>query len=117
VRDFKTLVDSTAAWPFTATRHRVPIGGNAIRGSIMLRIIISVMLIIILTIGAAFAQMPEPGVPGYSYSRTDVEKKSDIEIDHAYQSTVKRTSGAEKKKSDPWGDIRPAPPPAAKNKQ
>jgi hypothetical protein len=74
------------------------------------------MLIVILTIGAASAQMAEPGVSGYSYSRTDVEKKTDREIDHAYQSSVKRISGAEKKKSDPWGDIRRAPPAAAKNK-
>jgi len=28
-----------------------------------------------------------------------------------------RFRDAEKKKSDPWGDVRPAPPAAAKNKQ
>ena len=49
--------------------------------------------------------------------RTDLEKKNDREIDRAYQSTVKTLSDTEKKKSDPWGDVRPAPPAAAKNKQ
>jgi len=48
--------------------------------------------------------------------RTDLEKKNDREIDRAYRSTVKGTD-AEKKKSDPWADVRPAPPAAAKNKQ
>jgi len=49
--------------------------------------------------------------------RTDQEKKNDREIDRAYQSTVKTLSDTEKKKSDPWADVRPAPPAAAKNKQ
>ena len=85
----------------------------------MLRITIYTMLIVILTTGTAFAQTDKPmGLPGYSNAdRTDQEKKNDREIDRAYQSTVKGTSDAEKKKSDPWADIRPAPPAAAKNKQ
>jgi hypothetical protein len=49
--------------------------------------------------------------------RTDAEKKNDREIDRAYQSTIKTPPDTEKKKSDPWGDVRPAPPAAAKNKQ
>jgi hypothetical protein len=49
--------------------------------------------------------------------RTDLEKKNDREIDRAYQSTIKGRPDAEKKKSDPWADVRPAPPAAAKNKQ
>jgi hypothetical protein len=69
------------------------------------------MLIATLTIGAASAQTPQQGV-----LRTDLEKKNDREIDRAYRSTVKETD-AEKKKSDPWADVRPAPPAAAKNKQ
>ena len=82
----------------------------------MLRISIYATLIIILTIGAASAQTDKLGVPGYSL-RTDAEKKNDRETDRAYQSTIKGRPDAEKKNSDPWGDVRPAPPAAAKNKQ
>ena len=58
------------------------------------------------------------GLPGYSNAlRSDAEKKSDKDIDRAYQSTIKGRPDAEKK-SDPWADVRPAPPAAAaKNKQ
>ena len=85
----------------------------------MLRITIYATLIVILTVGAASAQTHQQGVPGYTDPlRTDLEKKNDREIDRAYQSTVKGASDAEKKKSYPWADVRPAPPPpAAKNKQ
>ena len=81
----------------------------------MLRIAIYTTLIAILVLGAASAQTDKPGVPGYSNAlRTDLEKKNDREIDRAYQSTVKGRPDAEK--SDPWADVRPAPPAAAKNK-
>jgi hypothetical protein len=85
----------------------------------MLRITIYTMLIVILTMGAASAQTNIEGSPGYTNSiRTDLEKKNDRDIDRAYQSTVKGRPDAEKKNSDPWADVRPAPPPpAAKNKQ
>jgi hypothetical protein len=84
----------------------------------MLRITIYATLIVILTMGAASAQTDKQGLPGYTNSvRTDQEKKNDREIDHAYQSTIKTLGDTEKKKSDPWGDVRPAPPAAAKNKQ
>ena len=84
----------------------------------MLRKAIHATPIVILMMGAAFAQTDKQGVPGYTDPlRTDLEKKNDREIDRAYQSTVKTLSDTEKKKSDPWGDVRPAPPAAAKNKQ
>ena len=88
----------------------------------MLRITIYATLIVILTIGAAlgaaFAQTHQQGLPGYTDPlRTDQEKKNDREIDRAYQSTIKALPDTEKKESDPWGDVRPAPPAAAKNKQ
>jgi len=76
-------------------------------------------LIVILMMGAAFAQQGTyiQGMPGYSSDRSDAEKKNDKDIDRAYQSTIKGRRDAEKK-SDPWADIRPAPPAAAaKNKQ
>jgi LAS superfamily LD-carboxypeptidase LdcB len=84
----------------------------------MLRITIYATLIVILTMGAASAQPNIQGLPGYTNSlRTDSEKKNDRETDRAYQSTVKGRPDAEKKNSDPWADVRPAPPAAAKNKQ
>jgi hypothetical protein len=83
----------------------------------MLRNTIHATLIVILMMGTASAQTDKQGLPGYTNSvRTDQEKKNDREIDRAYQSTIKGTD-AEKKKSDPWADVRPAPPAAAKNKQ
>jgi hypothetical protein len=83
----------------------------------MLRITIYATLIVILTMGAASAQTNKQGVPGYTDPlRTDLEKKNDRETDRAYQSTIKGRPDAEKK-SDPWADVRPAPPAAAKNKQ
>jgi hypothetical protein len=83
----------------------------------MLRKTIHATLIVILMIGTASAQTDKQGLPGYTNSlRTDLEKKNDREIDRAYQSTIKGRPDAEKKKSDPWGDVRPAPPAAAKNK-
>ena len=76
----------------------------------MLRITIYVTLIETLTICSASAQ--------YDPWRTEREKKNDRAVDRAYQSTMKRLPDAEKKKSDPWADVRPAPPAAAaKNKQ
>jgi hypothetical protein len=84
----------------------------------MLRIIIYATLIVILTMGAAATHENKQGLPGYTNSlRTDPEKKNDREIDRAYESTIKGRSDAEKKNSDPWADVRSAPPAAAKNKQ
>ena len=84
----------------------------------MLRITIYTTLIVILMVGAASAQTDKQGLPGYSNAaRTDSEKKNDRELDRAYESTIKGGSNAEKKNSDPWADVRPAPPAAAKNKQ
>lgn len=83
----------------------------------MLRIIIYATLIVILTMGAASAQENKQGLPGYTNSlRTDPEKKNDREIDRAYESTIKGRPDA-KKNTDPWADVRPNPPAAARNKQ
>ena len=76
----------------------------------MLRTAIYATLIVILTTAAVSAQTDKQGLPGYTNSvRTDLEKKNDREIDRAYQSTVKGRPDADKKKSDPWADVRPAP--------
>jgi hypothetical protein len=45
------------------------------------------------------------------------KRKTDRAIDRTYQSAIKRLPEAEKKKSDPWVDVRPAPPAATKYKQ
>jgi hypothetical protein len=76
-------------------------------------------LIVILTMGVAFAQNDLRDVQGGENSlRTEQEKKNDRDIDRAYQSAVGRLPDKEKKQSDPWGDVRPAPPTAAaKHKQ
>ena len=75
----------------------------------MLRTAIYATLIVILSTAAVSAQTDKQGLPGYTNSvRTDLEKKNDREIDRAYQSTVKGRPDADKKKSDPWADVRPA---------
>jgi hypothetical protein len=84
----------------------------------MLRITIYATLIVILTMGTAFAQNDLRDIrSGENSWRTEQEKKNDRAIDGAYQSTIKRLPDAEKKKIDPWADVRSAPPAAAKDKQ
>jgi hypothetical protein len=74
-------------------------------------------LVLILTMAAASAQTDKPGLPGYSNAaRTELEKKNDRELDRAYESTIKGRPNA-KQNSDPWADVRSAPPAVAKNKQ
>jgi hypothetical protein len=83
----------------------------------MLRITICATLMIILMMRAASAQNDLQDIQGGQNSwRTKQEKKNDRAIDRAYQSTIKKLPDAEKKKSDPWADVRP-PPPSAKNNQ
>jgi hypothetical protein len=85
----------------------------------MLRITIYSMLMVILTMGAAIAQNDLQDIRGGQNSvRTKEEKINDRDIDRAYKSTIKRTfPDAEQKKSDPWGNVRPPPASAAKQKQ
>ena len=86
----------------------------------MLRKTIYAMPIVILTTGAASAQMDaelQDIKGGQNSFRTELQKKNDRDVDRAYQSMMKRVPNAEKKKSDPWGDARSAPPAAGKNKQ
>jgi hypothetical protein len=84
----------------------------------MLRKIIQATLIVFLTTGTASAQMPTPGMhlKDDKPSRTKEQKEYDKALDRAYQSTIKKIPEAEKK-SDPWGNVRPTPSAAAKNKQ
>lgn len=85
----------------------------------MLRKAIYATPMVILTMGAAFAQTtpePTPKIPGYSSMRTEQERQSDRTIDRAYESTIKGRPNAVKN-PDPWGDVRATPPAGAKNKQ
>jgi hypothetical protein len=84
----------------------------------MLHKAIFALLIAILTMGAASAQQREDLEhirAGENSMRTEQEKNNDIATDRAYQSTLKRFPAPEKKKPDPWADVRPTPPAAAKN--
>jgi uncharacterized protein YecT (DUF1311 family) len=74
--------------------------------------------ILLLMTAAVFAQVPQPGVhlKDDKPSRTKEQKEYDKALDRAYQSAIKKIPEAEKK-SDPWGNIRPTPSAAAKNKQ
>jgi hypothetical protein len=82
----------------------------ALRCFNMLRITIYATLIVIVTIGTAFAQNDLRDIrAGENSWRTEQEKKNDRAIDRAYQSTMKRLSDHERRSSDPWGDLRPAP--------
>jgi hypothetical protein len=87
----------------------------------MLRKTTYAMPIVILTTGAASAQMDTLELQsikgGQNSSRTELEKKNDRDIDRAYQSMMKKVPNAEKKNPDPWADARSAPPAAGKNKQ
>ena len=84
----------------------------------MLRKTIYATLIVILTMGSASAQADLKDIQGGENSvRDPLEKKNDRAIDRDYQSTMKRIPDKEKKESDPWGDVRPTPPAATKNKQ
>jgi hypothetical protein len=84
----------------------------------MLRKTVYATLIVILTTGAASAQADLKDIQGGENSlRTEQEKKNDRDIDRAYQATIKVLPDKEKKQSDPWSDVRPAPPAAAKSKE
>ena len=79
---------------------------------------ICAVLIVIVTKGAAFAQADLKNIQGGQNSlRSEQEKKNDSAVDRDYQSTTKRLPTQQENKSDPWGDVRPTPSAAAKNKQ
>ena len=76
--------------------------------------------ILLLITGMVSAQMPPVGAHVNEDTgkrlRTKEQREYDKTLDRAYQSTLKEIPEA-KKKSDPWSDIRPTAPAAAKNKQ
>ena len=83
----------------------------------MLRMTIYTTAIAMLTVGAASAQQDKMGLPGYTNTlRSDLERKNDKEVDRAYRATIKTRPDSQKVQSDPWRDVRPPSPAAAKNK-
>ncbi len=85
----------------------------------MLRKTIYAIVILSLMTEALPAQMQRPGVhfneDQGKQPRTKEQQEYDKALDRAYQSATKTIP--EQKKSDPSGDIRPAPSAATKNKQ
>jgi hypothetical protein len=88
----------------------------------MLRKSICAISILFLTAAMTFAQgSSSPVRPGLHLkddtpSRSKEQKEYDNAVDRQYRSTVKDIPDQRSKKSDPWGDIRTAPPDKAKNK-
>ncbi len=70
----------------------------------------AVALIALMT-GDVYAQV----IPAGQTPLTQEEKEKKA-VDEAYRSSLRATSRTEKP-ADPWGDVRPETPPAAKNKQ
>jgi len=88
----------------------------------MLRKTIYAVLILVpgvlaLGVEVASAQADKPGISGYSPMRDQKERKNDREVDSANESAIKRLPGTQPKNSDPWGDVRPDPQVAGKNKR
>ena len=85
----------------------------------MLRKILFMTFILVSMTQAVSAQMPMPGVhvneDQGKVPRTKQQKDYEKALDRAYNSATKKIP--EQAKPDPWGDIRPAPSAAAKNKQ
>ena len=81
----------------------------------MLRKAAAATSLLLLTTGVVFAQVPGLSPRMDRPSPPKEQRENDKAIDREYQSQLKRTPDAAKK--DPWGDIRAAPPAAAKNKQ
>ena len=88
----------------------------------MLHKAMGAVVVLLLMTELASAQQPTgitPGRPGLQFkddkpSASKEQKEYDKALDRVYRSTIKDIP--EQKKSDPWGDIRPAPSGAAKNK-
>jgi hypothetical protein len=68
--------------------------------------------------GTASAQMPMPSISlGGDHKRplTPEELKRQQQIDQAYKAATSKIP--DKQPVDPWGDVRPAPPPAPQKKK
>jgi hypothetical protein len=83
------------------------------------KILHATVIVLLMMTGTVYAQMPTPGLhlKDETPSRTKEQREYDKALDRAYQSSIKKIPDAEKKSVDPWGNIRPSPPVAAKNKQ
>jgi hypothetical protein len=85
----------------------------------MLRKLIGAGVIVLLLTGAAAAQLPMPGISlGGDNKRklTPEELEAQKQRDKDYKAAMDKIPD-KKIANDPWGDIRSAPQPTAKNKQ
>jgi hypothetical protein len=91
------------------------LAGRRIFGSMaVLRKFIQAVALIALMTASAYAQVPplpdnHPAAP----TKAEEEKKA---ADAAYRASLKRIPGTEKP-ADPWAEVRPDPPAAAKSKR
>jgi hypothetical protein len=79
----------------------------------VLRKFVQALALIVVTTGGAYAQvaaLPDNNTPPTKEER---EKKA---ADDAYRSSLRRIPTTEQS-ADPWGDVRPSAPAAAKKKQ
>jgi hypothetical protein len=81
----------------------------------MLRTLIQAVVLIALTTGGAHAQVTP--LPDNSKNAPPTkEEKEKKAVDAAYRSSLKLIPGTEKP-ADPWAEVRPNSPTAAKKKQ
>ena len=85
--------------------------------NILRRVTLTAAVMALLT-GAAFAQLPMPGLK-FSPDRpplTPEEKEKQKAVDDAYKSAIKKIPD-KKKSADPWENIRPNPSTTSKTKR
>ena len=82
----------------------------------VLRKFIQAGAIIALMTGAVYAQVA-PLPDNRSDTAPTKEEEAKKTAHEAYKSSLKQIPGPDKKSDDPWGDVRPTSPTAAKNKQ
>jgi hypothetical protein len=82
--------------------------------------ICAILILFLMTAVAAAEESSAPFRPGLHLkgdkpSRSKEQRAYDNALDRSYRSSLKDIP--DQKKTDPWGDIRSAPPPAVKKKQ
>ena len=83
----------------------------------MLRKLIQAGAVLALLTGAAYAQMPMPGISLSKPERplTPEEKARQKQIEDAYKAANSKIP--DQQNSDPWADVRSAPPNSKKKQQ
>jgi negative regulator of sigma E activity len=80
-----------------------------------MRRFLAAAVIVVAVVGTAYAQGKKgAGSNTQLPQMEEQQKKQSKEVDRAYNDTIKRTQ-KDAKPYDPWGSVRPPPPPAGKN--